>query len=153
MKPLGPQNVGAAGLRAQEGSFLAAFYLKARMKLPRIPSTLKYFAVLRHRKDSEKLMMILRREKAQGWGLISISCLLWLFHTGLLSTFTPSMAQAFIRNLPNAGEAGGPGPVGLGNWVVWTGWGSGHAVGLLSLGDLGHFAGTISGMEASARSS
>lgn len=91
--------------RAQGGSFSAAFYLKARVKLPRIPSTLIHFAVLRHGKDSEKLMMIPRREKAQGWELISISCLLWLFHISMLSTFTLSMAQAFIRNLPSAGEA------------------------------------------------
>lgn len=97
--------------------------------------------------------MITRREKAQGWGLISISCLLWLLRISMLSTFTPSMAQVFIRSLPNAGAMGGPGPAGLGTLVVWTGWGSGHALGLLSPGDLGHLAETLHGKEASARCS
>lgn len=53
---------------------MGAFYLKVGVKVPRIASTLKHSAVLRHGRDSERLMMIIRREKVQGWRLISISC-------------------------------------------------------------------------------
>lgn len=89
--------------------------------------------------------MILRTEKARGWGLTPLACSLRLLHIGTLSTFIPSMPQSPIRSLPSAGEVGGP-EVG-----AQTGWGGGCALVLLSPEDLGHPAGTPCGKEASAK--
>lgn len=67
MMPPGPQNIGAAGLELRQAAgLLVAFYLKAGVNRPRIASTPKHCVVLRHGKDSQRLMIIVRREKAQG---------------------------------------------------------------------------------------
>lgn len=71
--------------------------------------------------------MIIRSEKAQGWGLTSMSSLARLLHIGRLSTFTPSMAPVLIAqligSLPSAGEAGSLEPAGVETLVVQTGRG------------------------------
>lgn len=90
--------------------------------------------------------MIPKRKKAQEWGFVSIS-------SGALAApyqhrqhIHSQRTQVLIRGLPSAGEVlvggGWPGASWAGNLVVQTGPGSGHASGPLSLGDLGHSAGT-----------
>lgn len=90
---------------------LGCLYLKAGVKLPRIPSTLKHSAVWR-RKRFREANDDHRREKAQGWGLIS---------TSSLSLVAPHQHAQHILSQNGLGAHQEPSKLRRGRWLG-AGW-------------------------------